>query len=132
MRDLSNSLNAAMYSISSSGETSPTGSGQHELAVSDDEQPDTIMMDAGTENVNERLENLAPEKIHSYFKLENLAPEKTQGYERSKVSDAPKLPKIPKKHSTTSHPEKTYASDILKIQQIHAFDCGSDQEISTT
>ena len=108
MLDLSNSLNAAMYPISSSGETSPTGSGQHELAVSDDEQPDIIMIDASTENINERLKSMARE-----------AP----GYKRSKVSEAP--------HSTTSHPEKTYASDILKIQQIHAFDYGSDQEIST-
>lgn len=111
MLDLSNSLNAAMYSISSSGESSPTGSGKHELAVSDDEQPDIIMIDAGTENVNLHLSN---------------------------VSEAPKLLKISKgrmaseyKHSTTSHPEKTYASDNLKIQQIHAFDCGSDQDIST-
>lgn len=123
MLDLSNSLNAAMYSISSSGETSPTGSGQHELAVSDDEQPDIIMIDAGTENANERLKS-----------MEREAP----GYKRSKVSEAPKLLKISKgriasepKHSTTSHPEKTYTSDILKIQQIHAFDYGSDQEIST-
>ena len=107
-----------MYPISSSGETSPTGSGQHELAVSD-EQPDTIMTDAGTENVYgipERKEIMAPG---------------TQGYERGKVSDAPKLLKIQKKHSTSSHPEKTYSSHRIKIQQIHAFDYGSDQEIST-
>lgn len=116
--DLSNSLNAAMYSISTSGETSPTGSGKHKLAVSDVEQPDTIMIDAGTENSNERIENLAPEKTH--------------GNESIKFSDAPKLLKILKKHSITSHPEKTCDSDILKIQRIHAFDYGSDQEISTT
>lgn len=123
MLDLSNSLNAAMYSISSPGESSPTGSGQHGLAVSDDEQPDIDMIDAGTENVNERLKSVARE-----------APL----YMTSNVSEAPNLLKISKgrmaseyKHSTTSHPEKTYASDTLKIQQIHAFDCGSDQEIST-
>lgn len=123
MLDLSNSLNAAMYSISSSGESPPTGSGQHGLAVSDDEQPDIVMIDAGTENVDERLKSVARE-----------APL----YMTSNVSEAPKLLKISKgrmaseyKHSTTSHPEKTYASDTLKIQQIHAFDCGSDQEIST-
>lgn len=122
MLDLSNSLNAAMYPISSSGET--TGSGQHELAVSDDEQPDIIMIDAGTEIVNERLNSMERE---------------VPGYMRSKVSEAPKILKISKgriaselKHSTTSRPEKTYTSDISKIQQIHAFDYGSDQEIYTT
>lgn len=118
MLDLSNSLNAAMYPISSSGENTPTGSGQHELVVSDDEQPDTIMIDAGTENVYE-----IPER------QENMAP-KTQGFERGKVSDAPKLLNT-KEAFDSIHPKKTYSSDILKIQQIHAFDNGSDHEIST-
>lgn len=122
MLDLSKSLNAAMYSIRSSGESSPTGSGQHELAVSDDEQPDIIMIDAGTENVNERLKSVARE-----------AP-----VYMTSISEGPTLLKLSKSRmvsendlSTTSHPEKTYASDKLKIQQIHACDCGSDQEIST-
>lgn len=123
MRDLSNSLNAAMHPISSSAGTSPTGRGQNELAVSVDERPDIIMMDAGTENVNETLKSMKRE---------------VPGYKRSKVSEALKLLKKSDdrmasgpKHSTTSHPEKLYASDILKIQQIHEFDYGSDQEIST-
>lgn len=120
MLDLSNSLNAAMYSIRSSSESSPTESGQHELASADNEQPDIIMIDAtvGTENVNEGLNSPV--------------------YMTKKVSEAPKLLKLSKgrmasgyKLSTTSHPEKTYSSVNLKIQQIPALDCGSDQEIST-
>lgn len=123
MLDLSNSLNAAMHPISFSAGTFPTGSVHQGLAFLGDERLDIIMIDAGTENASETLKSLKRE-----------AP----GYKRSKVSEAPKLLKKPEgimasepKHSTTSHAEKICASDILKIRQIHAFDYGSDQEIST-
>lgn len=113
MLDLSNSLDAAMHPISSSAGTSPTASVHIEAAVSEDERPDVIMTDTNTEN----------------FK----------GYKRGKFSEAFKLFKPSEgrmasepKRPTTSHPEKMYASDILKIQQIHAFDYESDQDLSTT
>lgn len=112
-----------MHPMSFSAGTSPTGSRQHESAVSDDEQPDITMTDVSIENVNGTYKSTKRE---------------AQGYKRSKVGDTLKLLKKSEgrmasepKHSTTSHPEKNYASDILKIQQMHAFDYGSDQEIST-
>lgn len=118
--DLGKRLNVAMHPISSSAETSPTGSGQHKPAVSDTERPDIIMSDAGTENFNDTLKSMKRQ---------------TPGKKLKKVSEALRLLKKPEgrkasepKHST---PEKFYASDILKIQQIDAFDYGSDQEIST-
>ncbi|MCJ1347282.1 hypothetical protein MMC31_005504 [Peltigera leucophlebia] len=124
MLDLSNSLNAAMHPISSSAGASPTGSVHLEAAVSEDERPDAIMMDAATETVHGALKGMKRE-----------AP----GYKRSIISEARKLLKplegrmgSEPKRSTSSHPEKMYASDILKIQQIHAFDYGSDQDLSTT
>ena len=121
MLDLSNSLDAAMHPISSSAGTSPIGSVHLEAAVSEDERPDVVMIDAATENVHGALKG---------------AKREAPGHKRGKVSEALKLLKegimAPEpKHITTSHSEKTYASDILKIQQIHAFDYGSDQELST-
>lgn len=123
MLDLDNSLNAAMHPISSSAGTSPTESGQHKPTASDTERPDIIMSDAGTENVNDVLKSMKRQ---------------TPGNKLIKLSEALRLLKKPEgrkasepKHSTTSPPEKFHTSDFSKIQQIEAFDYGSDQEIST-
>lgn len=122
MLDLSNSLNA-VHPISSSAGTSPIGSARLEATVSEDEQPDVIMIDAATENFHEPLKGMNPQ-----------AP----GYKKGKVSGALKSLMISEgrktwepKLSTTKHPEKNYASDILKIKQMNAFDSGSDQDFFT-
>lgn len=123
MLDLSNSLNAAMHPISSSAGTSPIGSVHLEATVSEDERPDVVMIDAATENVHGALKGMKRE---------------ASGCKSSPVSEAFKLFKTSEgrmasepKRPTTKHPEKMYTSDILKIQQIHAFDYGSDQDLST-
>lgn len=122
MLDLSNSLNAAMHPISSSAGTSPIGNVHLEATVSEDERPDVVMIDAATENVHGALKGMKREA----------------GYKSSPVSEAFKLFKTSEgrmasepNRSTAKHPEKMYASGILKIQQIHAFEYGSDQDLST-
>lgn len=118
MLDLSNSLNAAMHPISSSAGTSPIGSVHLEATVSEDERPDVVMIDAATENVRMKREASGHKSspVSEAFTL----------FETSEGRMAPEP-----KRSTTKHPEKMYASDYLKIQQIHAFDYGSDQDLST-
>lgn len=123
MLGLSNSLKAAMHPISSSAGTSPIGSVRLEATVSEDERPDVIMIDAATENGHEALKGMKRE---------------ASGHKKSKVSAAFKLFKTSEgrmasesKRSSTNLPEKMYPSDVLKIQQINAFDYGSDQDLST-